>query len=273
MHYTVAVVTKNGTEEEVNELLAPFDENITVEPYVAETKQEIIDRVRNEKAKLEEDIAWYAKDPEEYKKQRRVYWLSEENVNPQVMLEYWKQLCACNTDEECYNFRHYDDEDYDESGGRLSTYNPKSKWDWYVIGGRWDGYFERKDGTTTNSEKISELVWEQTEEAKAEYRRFWEVVVEGDELKEGEEKTMFFSLYKPEYYLNRYHTKEEYAQRCSEICPYAVVTHEGEWIAPGEMHWFNSTETDEDQAKYEEWFKKFREEHQDYYITLVDCHI
>ena len=70
MHYTVAVVTKNGTEEEVNELLAPFDENITVEPYVAETKQEIIDRVRNEKAMLEEDIAWYAKDPEEYKKQR-----------------------------------------------------------------------------------------------------------------------------------------------------------------------------------------------------------
>jgi hypothetical protein len=24
-------------------------------------------------------------------------------------------------------------------GTRLSTYNPKSKWDWWVIGGRWDG--------------------------------------------------------------------------------------------------------------------------------------
>ena len=25
-----------------------------------------------------------------------------------------------------------------------STYNPKSRWDWYAIGGRWDGYFTRR---------------------------------------------------------------------------------------------------------------------------------
>jgi hypothetical protein len=28
----------------------------------------------------------------------------------------------------------------------LSTYNPQSKWDWWVIGGRWRGFFKLKDG-------------------------------------------------------------------------------------------------------------------------------
>lgn len=29
-----------------------------------------------------------------------------------------------------------------------STYNPDSKWDWYVLGGRWKGYFRLKPGRT-----------------------------------------------------------------------------------------------------------------------------
>jgi len=27
-----------------------------------------------------------------------------------------------------------------------STYNPNSKWDWYLVGGRWTGYFKLKEG-------------------------------------------------------------------------------------------------------------------------------
>jgi len=29
---------------------------------------------------------------------------------------------------------------YRDEDGELTTYNPASKWDWYVLGGRWDGY-------------------------------------------------------------------------------------------------------------------------------------
>ena len=32
----------------------------------------------------------------------------------------------------------------DEHGNVLSTYNPDSKWDWWVIGGRWGGYWTLK---------------------------------------------------------------------------------------------------------------------------------
>ena len=41
----------------------------------------------------------------------------------------------------------WDDGEYgiDEEGPyRISHYNPKSKWDWYEIGGRWRGYFKLK---------------------------------------------------------------------------------------------------------------------------------
>lgn len=40
-HYTVAVISRTGTEEEVAELLSPFDENIEVEPYIHRTKEQI----------------------------------------------------------------------------------------------------------------------------------------------------------------------------------------------------------------------------------------
>jgi DNA-binding transcriptional MerR regulator len=31
-------------------------------------------------------------------------------------------------------------EDFDDQGQPISTYNPDSKWDWYRVGGRWDGW-------------------------------------------------------------------------------------------------------------------------------------
>lgn len=44
-----------------------------------------------------------------------------------------------NTDEEGWGV--------DEDGlYRTTTYNPKSKWDWYSVGGRWMGYFKAKPG-------------------------------------------------------------------------------------------------------------------------------
>lgn len=36
--------------------------------------------------------------------------------------------------------------EYKDSDGDTTTYNPKSKWDWYQVGGRWGGYFLLKNG-------------------------------------------------------------------------------------------------------------------------------
>lgn len=35
---------------------------------------------------------------------------------------------------------------YKDGDGDETTYNPKSKWDWYVLGGRWTGFLKLKPG-------------------------------------------------------------------------------------------------------------------------------
>ena len=271
MHYTVAVVTNENDGDEIDLLLAPYDENIEVNPYIYKTKEQIIKDFREKVEDVKKDMEAYKKG--EYDTQKyRTYWLKEgsdeltESVKER--LEMYKK-----TDEEIYQwYRKNNDEcPFDENGNELSTYNPKSKWDWYSIGGRWDGYLELKDGGKVNSAKISDVDWNGNDETRESLKRFWEVFVEGEPLKEGEKKP--FSFESKGFYLDRYHTKEEYVREASKTYPYAVVTPSGEWIAPGEMHWFSSSETNESLKKYHAWFEDFINKHQDCYVTIVDCHI
>ena len=58
-HFTVAVIT--AKKEKLDEMLAPYDENLEVEPYIEKTKKEIIKEARKRK----ED---YSKEQKEGKK-------------------------------------------------------------------------------------------------------------------------------------------------------------------------------------------------------------
>lgn len=274
MHFTVGVVTKNGDVAEVEKLLEPFDENIEVEPYIYMKKGEIIEDVKQRQLNLKKDMAEYAIDPEGFKEKYNIYWLVKNEDGIEKISEYNQKLLDCVTDEDFYNFYRSGDDDsrFNEDGDEMTTYNPKSKWDWWTIGGRWDGYLGTTD-EEDNSCLIKNIPFNGTEEQRKHFARFWEVVVDGDELKEGEKESDFFTFYKKEYYIDRYHSKEEFATRSAKKFFYAVVTPEGEWVAPGEMGWFASSETNEEQKEYEKWFEDYMANHQDYYITLVDCHI
>jgi len=39
----------------------------------------------------------------------------------------------------------------DDKWVKISTYNPHSKWDWYELGGRWNGFLKLKEGTQGNN--------------------------------------------------------------------------------------------------------------------------
>lgn len=130
-HFSVAVFT-DGTKT-VEELLAPYDENAEVSVYVHETKDQIIKRVRDEIRLYAEEGPYF-----EWKNDCEKY---EKTYNHQGHLDYLrfefpKRLCW--TDEECYQneIKFYEEDDLDENGSILSTYNPDSKWDWYSVGGR-----------------------------------------------------------------------------------------------------------------------------------------
>lgn len=132
-HFCVYVFHNKNTT--VSELLAPYDENIELAPYVLYTKEQAIAKVRSDMEKYRDSIyKEYLADPVKYKEK----WGNNKNHINYIENEFPKILKW--TDEECYEeIAKWKREDglVAEDGSILSKYNPKSKWDWYQIGGRW----------------------------------------------------------------------------------------------------------------------------------------
>lgn len=190
---------------------------------------------------------------------------------------------------------------YNEKDSETGKYgyweNPNKKWDWYQVGGRWSGLLKLKtkasSGITGTKSWINESEYipdDCVDSAKVkdinfsldliEYNkklRFWELIVEGDAPKSKEdEEVIKRNYYKPEYYSNRYDSKEHFAQLSAEFGTYAVITPDGKWHSKGDMGWWGmSSESDEEAKK---WSKSFKETFIDtadseWTLTVVDCHI
>lgn len=266
-HYTVAVLTKTEpTEDDIYEALAPFDENMEVEKYVYLTKEEII---KNQRERLEEnkkEYKEYLENPEEYKKNHNNRWI--EYLENEFSDDY--QM----TDEEIYKERisSCDDEDLDEDGSILSTYNPNSKWDWFVIGGRWSGAIKTKSGKEVNSAKISDiefgtdLNYEKIIKEHPDYKKEYEDLISGESG----------SFFKPEYYKEKYPTIESYIDEIYKFSTYALLDLEGNWHEPGQMGWFgcsSASASDENNFKTSFYDNFIKDLPDDCYLTVVDCHI
>lgn len=119
--------------DDIEDNLAPYDENMEVKPYLKYTKQQAID-----KAKKEVTSGHFAYGSA----------MSKAEVE------------AINTDEGYYQYAlkmwGYQP---DEEGNLLSTYNPKSKWDWWTEGGRWNGYLPTIGDYQTNHCKVKDVNW------------------------------------------------------------------------------------------------------------------
>jgi hypothetical protein len=115
-HFTCIV-----TGEDIESALAPFDENLEVEPYRVEIPLDTVGRA----------IAFYAEHPEHC-------------AFPAPTVADVALAKAGNAESILHCLSSYESETaaQDAEGYyRMSTYNPLSKWDWYAVGGRWRGYF------------------------------------------------------------------------------------------------------------------------------------
>lgn len=129
--------------EEPEEQLEPYNENTVVERYVRYTKQQLIENKKKEIEKYKnEDYAEFIADKEKYKEEHKG---NKGHLN-YIENEFPLQLHW--TDEEIYahEIGFYDAEEIGENGDVYSEYNPKSKWDWYELGGRWRGLLTLKNG-------------------------------------------------------------------------------------------------------------------------------
>ena len=111
-HFMVAVMAKD--EEDIGRLLEPYDENLEVEPYVQCRKNELLELAKE--------------------KQKRLLGARAKEILEPVEM----RILKAETDEELYwAYREFANGNYDEEGNEVTTYNPLSKWDWYMIGGRY----------------------------------------------------------------------------------------------------------------------------------------
>lgn len=130
----------------------------------------------------------------------------------------------------------YEGEDLDEEGNAYSTYNPQSEWDWWVVGGRWAGYFN-----ATN---------------------------------EGEVEDKFYGGTYTNYShdgLDRVRVSE----LNSDIrTPYAFVDLDGAWKQKGKMGWFGMSNDEMTQEEWDEAYRNELDAlPKDTWLIMVDCHI
>lgn len=115
-HFTVLAVTKDSEESSLETLFEPFDEGTSVEPYWT----------------LE------ANTPKEF--WAYAGFVEKGKVTADCSFEDLIKACAEEYGDE--TFRVNDEGKLE----RETTYNPKSKWDYWRIGGRWSGRLKLKDG-------------------------------------------------------------------------------------------------------------------------------
>lgn len=173
--------------------------------------------------------------------------------------EYLQEYCKDEWNEEAQDYGYWE--------------NPNRKWDYWTLcaEGEWARYKNSKMPLGYCKLNEYDKSFNEVEYKKA--LRFWELVVEDQPLKKGEEKP--FNLYKKEYYTKRYGTKEEYAK--IEATPhYWAFVLDGKWYEKGEMGWFGfGSDTKNSELAYlEKWLEVVNNpQYQDYYIAVVDCHI
>lgn len=254
--YTVVLVNKDtqNIEDEVEKLLAPYNENIKVEEYdrkcycinsiasseswkMAEEKHGSFDNLRNSYWKKVEQLM-----PSGITTMDKDYWHKREEISEKVD---WKQHVQHFTQyaeekEKAHPAYQKPDPKCSEckgSGTYKSTYNPDAKWDWWVIGGRWDGTiknnYQSSDGGFNFGAKHHGV--ENNTTPTSEFLK----MVQND----------------PKQY------------------PYALITPRGEWCEKGKMGWFGMSSDEKNVDTWHSTVQAILKQYENCVAVGCDLHI
>ena len=142
------------------------------------------------------------------------------------------------------------DEETDKVG---YWYNPQSKWDWYVLGGRWTGYFSLKDNLSVR--EVEDAVLGGHYSLKAE--QIEEIV------KKGKADSV------PKKFIDWEKMKEE--RKDGRFPSTYAVLHEGEWMEQG---WVKDDTEGKEADKWDEMFQELiKNLPDDTLLSVYDCHV
>lgn len=140
-HFTVLVIG-----DDVEGQLAPYDENMRVEAYKDYLKPHTIERMNESWKRRDEQPDAELSFGEFLEGKERLPPLSVDHIpdpSPEELLEWLPEAWG-------------GEYGMDEQGlYQLTTYNPKSKWDWWEVGGRWRGYFKLKAEAMDSAETLA----------------------------------------------------------------------------------------------------------------------
>lgn len=301
-HSTVTIVLptepqdEGDLNEQLRELLAPFDENIVMDPY-----RDYVERCPDGwQATIEHRARFRAL--QESGIERREAWKmvwGDSNDDPQIP---WPRSVAIddgidpNDDRAvaaCYNGKYDDSEDrydVDDTGlYSMSTYNPKSRWDWWSLGGRWTGFYLAKNdmqgrawvgspGLMTEHARSGQYDCISRGDVNTErmmlvhlddYRQQWHKLQDPT----NKEPVFYGGLARPD------ETLEEYVER--RLTEYRkpwytfAILAEGVWKEPGRMGWWGvDSSTSDTKGDFHRFFDVFWDGMPEQtYVACVDVHI
>jgi len=171
----------------------------------------------------------------------------------------------------------------DENTGRYGYWqNLNSKWDWYVIGGRWRGSFKLKPGC--QGELGSPGAFNNDPQHEGWVDQACKGDIDWDTMKEAQKKNLEETWEKAQSHdardrYIRYNideditTKEQYISNNLGFSTFAVLK-DGEWFERGEMGWWGIATNEKENDKWQRELNKLLEEiDDDTLLTVVDCHI
>ena len=124
-HFTLGIIIPPNEKfivDYIETVMEPYDENTLVQPYVCYSIEKAKAEIGNDIKRLEKILQ--RRDPG-YNLEKCEKLLAELRVTtPEVRYREYLKLHS----------------KFNAQGEPISTYNPESKWDWWVIGGRWDGW-------------------------------------------------------------------------------------------------------------------------------------
>ena len=303
MHFTVAVIT--NPDQSVDDLMAPFDENLVQPDYVMQrTKDEIINEKKKHQNRIINDL-FTQRDKDVFTKKL------------QFACKYDNSIIIANNDEEYIKaYKKYAlDPDWtdnhgelmeyiDENGNLQSKYNRNRKYDWYEVGGRWKNKIHtninqpelvcaisqdqqqslckidedvelqeqlcRKVDSFTDSALVQDIDFSSDPILYQQNLRFWDIAVNHSEMRPGEEELYGSFFYTPEYYKTMYSSNEDFAERRSKLSSYSVLTPDGTWYSKSDS-WSPSAQEERNwDNNYDEFFQNLNPNDR---VTIVDYHI
>ena len=128
-HFTVGIILPKDVanpDGHIETVMEPFFEHSEAEPYVCYSLEQAATDLSAAIRRLE-----------------LILGRQDSHYDLDKCRQHLDELSTMSPQEKYLEFVRYH-EKFNEQGQPISTYNPNSKWDWYVIGGRWDGWLHNR---------------------------------------------------------------------------------------------------------------------------------